>query len=135
MAQTGFVSVGIAMMDEDHLRIEELIDEAATVPDARLAGAYMRIAHELGAHFSREEDLMREQDVPGVDCHVAQHRFLLDQIGQGTALPPAELRPRLQSVIRQLISSHVITMDRLAAGYIKGEISKSDFERLRLPPR
>jgi hemerythrin-like metal-binding protein len=133
MTQTRFVSLGIEMMDEDHLRIENLIDEAATLPDAKLADAYMRIADELRGHFSREEVLMRERDVPGVDCHVGQHRFLLDQIGRDAALPPSDLRLHLQSVTRQLIFSHVITMDRLAAGYLKGEISRSDFDKLRLP--
>lgn len=131
--ETPFVRLGIALMDDDHLRIDSLIDQAAGIPDAELAGLHTRIVDELRAHFSREEDLMRERDVPGVDCHVAQHRFLLEQIGNDAALPPSELRPRLQSVVRQLIVSHVVTMDRLAAGYIKGEIGKSDFEKLRLP--
>ncbi len=135
MTGTGFVALGIELMDQDHLRIEELIDDAATVPDGSLAALYARMAAELRAHFLREEDLMREREVPGLHCHVAQHRFLLDQIEQAAALPASELRPRLQSVIRPLISSHVTTMDRIAAGFIKGEISETDFEKLRLPSR
>jgi hemerythrin-like metal-binding protein len=133
MTHSRVVRLGIELMDDDHGRIDELIDRAASSPDAEVADIYARVADELRAHFSREEELMREREVPGLDCHVAQHRFLLEQVGQHAALPPSDLRRHLHAVIGQLISSHIVTLDRLAAGYMRGEIGRSDFEKLRLP--
>jgi hypothetical protein len=36
-------------------------------------------------------------------------------------------------VIPQMVLSHVTTMDRMAAAFLKGELEPADFDVLRLP--
>ena len=44
-----------------------------------------------------------------------------------------ELRRRMLFVMPQLVLSHVTTMDRMAAAFLKGELGQADFDVLRLP--
>ena len=136
------IVLGVEMMDQDHLRIEEMFEAASRAPDEDLPVLYRDIAKELAAHFSREEDFLRERQFPGLNCHLAQHNVLLAEMAHGE--PPkaasGELRRRMLFVMPQLVLSHVTTMDRMAAAFLKGELEPAvrrvvDRQRLRLRPR
>src|SRR6266404_229115 len=107
------IVLGVEMMDQDHLRIEKMFEAAA--------------------HFAREEDFLRERQFPGLNCHLAQHNVLLAEMAHGE--PPksadGELRRRMLFVMPQLVLSHVTTMDRMAAAFLKGEPGQTDFDVLR----
>jgi hemerythrin-like metal-binding protein len=129
------IVLGVEMMDQDHLRIEKIFEAASHAPDEDLPVLYRDIAKELAAHFAREEDFLRERQFPGLNCHLAQHNVLLAEMAHGE--PPksadGELRRRMLFVVPQLVLSHVTTMDRMAAGFLKGELGQADFDVLRLP--
>jgi hemerythrin-like metal-binding protein len=129
------VVLGIEMMDQDHLRIERMFELASHAPDDDLPALYRDIAKELAAHFAREEDFLRDKQFPGVHCHLAQHNVLLAEMDHSTHPKSAagDLRRRMQVTMPQLVFSHVTTMDRLAAAFLKGELKQADFDVLRLP--
>ena len=129
------IVLGVEMMDQDHRRIEKMFEAASHAPDEDLPVLYRDIAKELAAHFAREEDFLRERQFPGLNCHLAQHNVLLAEMADGE--PPkaagGELRRRMLFVMPQLVLSHVTTMDRMAAAFLKGELGQADFDVLRLP--
>ena len=112
-----------------------MFEAASQAPDEDLPVLYRDIAKELAAHFAREEDFLRERQFPGLNCHLAQHNVLLAEMAHGE--PPksadGELRRRMLFVMPQLVLSHVTTMDRMAAAFLKGEPGQTDFDVLRLP--
>jgi hemerythrin-like metal-binding protein len=135
------VILGVEMMDRDHLRIERMFEAVSRTRDEDLPALHRDVAMELAAHFAREADFLQENQVPGLHCHVAQHNELLAEMARGEHPKSgnAEIRRRLQVVMPQLVLSHVATMDRMAAAFLKGELQQSDFDGLRLalpePPK
>lgn len=120
------------MMDRDHQRIEALLASASTTPDDAILDLHATCARELAEHFRREEELLRAQNFPGLHCHVAQHNILKYEMEKLGALPPALLRRALETTAPQLVLSHVGTMDRMAAAWMRGELSDEDFDDLRM---
>jgi hemerythrin-like metal-binding protein len=129
------VVLGIEMMDQDHLRIESMFELASHAPEEDLPVLYRDVAKELAAHFAREEDFLRDKQFPGLHCHLAQHNILLAEMEHGADPKSAggELRQRMLVTMPQLVLSHVKTMDRIAAAFLKGELGQADFDQLRLP--
>jgi hemerythrin-like metal-binding protein len=129
------IVLGVEMMDQDHLRIERMFEAASHAPDEDLPALYRDVAKELAAHFAREEDFLREKQFPGLHCHLAQHNVLLAEMAHGERPKSAggELRRRMQFIMPQLVLSHVTTMDRMAAAFLRGELGQADFDVLRLP--
>ena len=129
------VVLGIEMMDQDHLRIERMFELASHALDKDLPALYRDVAKELAAHFAREEDFLRDKQFPGLHCHLAQHNVLLAEMERGAdpKFAGGELRQRMQVTMPQLVLSHVTTMDRMAAAFLKGELELADFDLLRLP--
>jgi hemerythrin len=129
------IVLGIELMDCDHLRIERMFDAASRAPDQDLPALHRDVTAALAEHFTREAELLRDNGFPGLHCHVAQHNMLLAELASG-GTPKAgaiDLRRLLQVIMPQLVSSHVATMDRMAAAYLNGELGQADFDNLRLP--
>ncbi|WP_424602866.1 bacteriohemerythrin [Bradyrhizobium sp.] len=135
MMERPTIVLGVEMMDQDHLRIERMFEAASCAPDKDLPARYRDVAEELAAHFAREEDFLREKQFPGLHCHLAQHNVLLAEMAHGERpkFAGGELRRRMQFILPQLVLSHVTTMDRMAAAFLKGELGQADFDVLRLP--
>ena len=135
MMERPTIVLGVEMMDQDHLRIERMFEAASCAPDMELPALYRRVAEELAAHFAREEDFLREKQFPGLHCHLAQHNVLLAEMAHGERPKSAggDLRRRMQFILPQMVLSHVSTMDRMAAAFLKGELGRADFDVLRLP--
>jgi len=125
--------LGVQIMDEDHARLEQAIEQAAEAPEAELPALHADLARELAAHFAREEDLMRVHDFPGLHCHMAQHRLIVEEARRPVAGGGAELRRHIGVHIAQLVESHVLTLDSITAAFIRGEFSPANFDNLRLP--
>ncbi len=120
------------MMDRDHQRIEALMAAASVTPDDGIADLHADRARELAEHFRREEYMLRTEGFPGLHCHVAQHNILKFELDRLRVLSPALLRRALETSAPQLILSHIGTMDRMAAAWLRGELTDADFDDLRL---
>lgn len=125
--------LGVDLMDDDHAELEALIESAAVAADADLAALHEQIVDGLAAHFSREEELMRQRGFPGLHCHSGQHNLLVDQARRTGGMAPAALRRHIGVYIAQLVESHVLTMDHMTAAFLRGEFGAEHFENLRLP--
>jgi len=126
-------SLGVALMDDDHGAIEELIGRASGAADADLPALHDAIVQELAAHFAREEDLMRAHGFPGLHCHMAQHRLLVEAARTPVAGGSDALRRHVAVHVAQLVEAHVLTLDSITAAFIRGEFPPVDFDNLRLP--
>jgi len=119
--------LGVPLMDEDHARLEDMFEAAATMDDAGLPAAFVEIRNELAAHLAREEKLMQAHDVPVLPCHVELHQALMTQAEAGQRLVDsgdlAGLRIHLASALPHLVAQHVATADTVSAGFIKGDMS------------
>lgn len=131
--QAPAVPLGLPEMDHDHARIEALLAEAPQTPDSGLPSLLARVAKEVAGHFACEEEYLRMRDYPGMFCHAAQHRILLEDLTRASRDAGDDLRRQLETVIPQLVLSHIATMDRMAAQFISGELTQADFDALRLP--
>jgi len=120
-------------MDGDHAQLEALIASAAVAADEDLAGLHETVVQGLAAHFAREEELMRQSGFPGLHCHFAQHKLLVEQARRTGAMDPSTLRRHIGVHIAQLVESHVLTMDFMTAAFLRGEWGPQNFEGLRLP--
>ena len=128
------IFLGVEMMDRDHLRIEQIFAAAAGARDDALPALYAEAMRELAEHFAREEDFMREIDFPGLHCHVAQHAVLIGEMKRaGAVLSGDPARRRIGTIVPALVLSHVATMDRMVAAFLRGELATADFDGLRLP--
>jgi len=125
--------LGVELMDDDHAELEALIGTVAVAADEDLAALHEEIVQGLAAHFAREEELMRQRGFPGLHCHNAQHKLLVDQARGGGTMTPAALRRHIGVHIAQLVESHVVTMDFMTAAFLRGEWGPQNFEGLRLP--
>ncbi len=130
-------ALGVPLMDDDHAHLESLFDCVDAVADDRLPEFLETVRSEVAAHFDREEELMREHDVPVYDCHVAQHRLLLSELDAvragAAATKPAMLREFLVHVVPSLVMSHVASVDRVTATFLQGGLDPRAVDKLRLP--
>lgn len=127
------IVLGVDLMDRDHLRLERMFEAASQAKDEDLPGLRREIATELAAHFAREEEFMREQQFPGLHCHVAQHNVLKAELAGDGDHERAILRRHLSVILPQLILSHVATMDRMIVAFLNGALDQANFDALRLP--
>ena len=125
--------LGVPLMDEDHARLEAMIARGATAPDHALEELLQAIVLEMSEHFEREEKLMRAQAFPGLHCHFAQHKLLLEEARRPGRVEPAGLRRHISEYVAQMVQSHVLTLDTVTAAFLKGEIGPASFDGLRLP--
>jgi hemerythrin len=80
-------SVGIAVLDEDHKRLLNLINQLQTAAHYHTGDTYEQ--ESLGAlvdytrsHFQREEALMEQYGFPGLAAHRQQHQAMIDEVGK-----------------------------------------------------
>lgn len=126
--------LGVAEMDEDHARLEAMMEAAALAADGDLAAALAAVQRELAAHFAREETLLAAAGFPALGCHVAQHRRLLDLAAGAMAAQaarPTELRRFLADLLPGLVAGHIASIDRVSAEFLRGGMSGAMFGSLR----
>lgn len=142
MAETAMAPtlvLGVKEMDDDHARLEAILARVAGAADGALPGLLDEVAAECREHFAHEEALMRAANFPVLFCHMAQHKMILDGVeaarGSVSRGDLVGLRNYLAVVLPELIVSHIASVDRVTAGFLKGEISAEEFGDLRLPGR
>ena len=85
MLWTSEYKVGVDSLDADHITIFSLINH---IDEAHLAGGdkhaisqVLKVLMERAlAHFQREEMVMKQNDYPGFEEHVAEHREIMDSL-------------------------------------------------------
>jgi hemerythrin len=129
--------LGVAEMDSEHKALHALLATVADTPDDGLEDLLFRARRETAAHFAHEERLMEDARFPVLFCHRAQHRRLLAEFETARQLletfDPAALRHRLAVVIPTMIEAHIASVDRVTAGFLKGELTADDFAGFTLP--
>lgn len=129
--------LSVPLMDEDHARLEALLNTVDSAADAALAGLFTDIERETREHFAREEDLMQRVGVPIYHCHVAQHRLLLDAFARGHAAIASGnttlLRIFLTHEFPVILDTHIDSVDRVTASLMSGEMPAEAVAPLRLP--
>lgn len=115
-------TLGVPLMDEDHARLESLLQRVQDTDDKDLPSLLGEVECETRAHFGREEDLMRSRQVPILGCHVIQHHLFLSEFALGHAAAKQQnmtmLRHFLGNTLPRLLADHVNTVDRVTAGYL-----------------
>jgi len=129
--------LGVALMDDDHAHLEELMASVPGLADSALPAFLDTLRNEIAAHFVREEALMREANVPVLDCHVAQHARLVSDIDDtrtrlATMAAPA-LRAYLGRDVPNMVMAHIASVDQISARFLLGELDGAMVSRLRLP--
>lgn len=131
--------LGVPLMDDDHAHLEELMAGAAGLDDTALAAFLDTVREEIAGHFSREETLMREARVPVLECHVAQHARLIEEIdsvrarARAEAIPTPALRAFLVRDVPNLVMAHIASVDQISARFLTGTLDSAMVSRLRLP--
>lgn len=129
--------LGVALMDDDHAHIEDMLRMVPNVPDEGLLNFLAEVRQEIADHFAREEELMRTHRVPVLECHIAQHARLIhemdDVTARAAAMPRAALRTFLGRDLVNLVMSHIASVDQISARFLRGELDEAMTGRLRLP--
>jgi hemerythrin-like metal-binding protein len=78
-------SVGVAMFDEEHQRLTTMmaqIHESLQEEHDRLRALKLveQLVQEARAHFTHEEDAMKEAHFPDLEAHAAEHTALIAQV-------------------------------------------------------
>jgi hemerythrin-like metal-binding protein len=83
--QENGLSVGVKMMDRDHMELSEMVlelnlDAAAGKPWDRTGRLLKDMARALGSHFSMEQTMMESTRYPGATIHRLRHEWMIDQM-------------------------------------------------------
>jgi len=115
--------LNVPVMDEDHARLEAMLERVAGATDAELPALLLAVEAETRSHFDREVDLMRAAAVPIVHCHIEQHSAFLREFARGhdavARRDMAGLRQFLGAGLPQLLLQHVDTVDRVTASFLQ----------------
>jgi hemerythrin len=113
-------SVGIAVLDEDHKRLLNLINQLQTASHYHTGDAYEQEALDAlvdytRGHFQREEALMAQYDFPGLATHRQQHQAMIDEVGKLVAAYRQDRDATIERAIRYLqtwLLNHIRGSDR-----------------------
>ncbi|WP_440875841.1 bacteriohemerythrin [Thalassotalea sp. PLHSN55] len=78
-------SVGVQILDDDHKKLVQLLNQFTTAYDYAMSESFERQALEdlvdyTKTHFSREEKIMEENDYPDIVAHKEQHKKMIAQV-------------------------------------------------------
>lgn len=125
---TDDLSVGNALIDEDHRNLFNLLDRLHEVSSGQINQATQGIVDALRdyaeSHFSREEEFMRKINYPHYVLHKAEHdRFvseicaLQSRVARGARTVQLDIDQFLAGWLRE----HVLVRDKALADAIRGK--------------
>ncbi len=135
--------LGIPLIDADHkslfdevYRLCALIDDQR--PAAELADSIDFLYHYVGAHFAREEQLMREKNYPDYARHKAIHHHLKKVVYAIRKIfneAPEKLdRQKLKAFLEDWLKNHILKVDTLLEPYINGPYGHKNQAIATRPP-
>ncbi len=130
------LSVGIDVIDGQHRRIVDYINELDTVRQTHdrdaVSGVLMGLVDYTRTHFAFEEDLMRQAGYPLTDSHKRVHDAFVTHIGNYVAQHESgkDVSRKLLSELQIWLTNHIRIDDkdyaRVAAKFMnKGWLSKT----------
>jgi len=120
------LSVGNALIDQDHRRLIELVNE---LNEATRCGAGREVVGEVLAalceytrdHFRREEEYMERLRYPALAAHRREHQDLLDKVVELQRRfneNDVTVAARVSTLLRDWLSIHIARSDRQLAAMI-----------------
>lgn len=114
--------LGVPLMDRDHAVLEQMFSTLPVTKDPNLLPLFEAIAQEICDHFSREEIMMEQAQVPILPCHKAQHAALLREVETMRAyLATADARVQRHQigfVLAHLVANHVASVDQVTSTFL-----------------
>jgi hemerythrin len=124
--------LGVAVMDDDHYALEQMIGRSAWIEEADLPAHLDAIIAEMAAHFAREEAEMEKIGVPILHCHKGQHKALLEEADKLRAtFAGADERTRrrlIGFVLAHMVANHIATVDQISSTFFDRKRAFNDAE-------
>lgn len=123
------LSVGSAILDEDHRDMMDALNKLNENLDSpeRLQEVFNRFVHLTGAHFKREEALMRASGFMEIKEHVREHQGFILSIGnmqEQLKNRRGAIKGELLEILRTWLLSHIMKMDGKYRGLLQDQESK-----------
>jgi hemerythrin len=121
-------SVGIEMIDNDHRKLLNLINQFQTAVFYRTGKEFEREAFDAlvdytRTHFQREEELMKEYGYPDFEAHQAEHRKMIAQVEACMAQYKTEGRQvqlkRAVVFLRNWLINHINGTDQAYSKFLR----------------
>lgn len=120
------LTLGDEAMDDDHVRLESLIEELLTAPTARMADVLDALRVHARTHFDAEDEDIRAIGDGNSQCHLDEHVAVLKSLDEVHAILAADamaepdkatLARRLGLQLRSWLPEHVREMDTSVATF------------------
>jgi hemerythrin len=116
---TDSFSVGVALFDEQHRRLIDMLNEmiedpAATTRSETVADVLTDMTNYAQEHFKAEEDLMLEHHYPRLEEHRQQHNGFREKAARlclATAEGQASVPQALLEYLQQWLIRHILQAD------------------------
>ncbi len=122
--------VGIAVIDEQHRELFEMVEALEKCRDAGSAYKVMRcvlkkLVRYVKEHFENEEQIMRRMAYPDLPRHKKLHKGLVEQvvailleIKEGKVIAPDELR----DFLRSWLVEHIMVEDKRVGEFLCAKV-------------
>ncbi|WP_444917229.1 bacteriohemerythrin [Microbulbifer sp. JMSA003] len=124
------LSVGINLIDEQHRRIVDYINELDLAhienDKERISKVLIGLADYTSTHFDFEEDLMERSGYPLSDTHKKVHRSFVAQIDSYVEQHEngKDITRRLMSDLKIWLTNHIKNDDKDYSPYVRKEMTK-----------
>lgn len=121
--------VGIELIDHDHQKLVGLLNQVVSAANFHMGESYIRsVIGELidytKYHFEREEGLMKENDYPDLEAHLAQHRAMVAEVEKFSKR--IESRPNCEDdvcmevyqYLKNWLINHIVHTDKELGQYL-----------------
>ncbi|MBP2301391.1 bacteriohemerythrin [Azospirillum picis] len=123
------MSVGVPVLDDEHRRLLDLFNgllDSGITPDNReeLSGLLTSLRDYVAVHFAREEAMMERGRYPGLEGHLAAHRYFAGEVEKLArdieGDNPTMLRMDLILLLKDWFVDHIQQTDSRYKPYIAG---------------
>lgn len=120
-------SVGVHVLDEEHKRIIDVINELELIipcknTDERLTICMSKIAHYISKHFYHEEHILQANNYPDLKDHLIQHIYFKRAIADFHMMLLEQERMvgfELLRFLRDWFVDHILREDKAYTPFVK----------------
>ncbi|MEO5353395.1 MAG: bacteriohemerythrin [Magnetococcus sp. XQGC-1] len=110
------LSVGVALVDEDHKELVGMVNELFSacfvgVGDDAVADILAKVIDYTQYHFTREEAFLREHASPDLPAHAEEHRQLTEQVLAISRQGASALSEDVLVFLRDWLTHHILETD------------------------
>jgi len=122
-------SVGVTALDDDHKHLINLINQLESAIHYYNGKefeekALQEVVDYTKYHFEREEALMKENDYPDFDNHIAKHKAMIDKVNQVVEdykTNPDHALTDTVEFLRDWLINHICKTDKEYTGFFNGK--------------